>query len=142
MQRSELRKAIKSYASRVNFHKYGLIRQLIKLKEKRWDYLKSELKKREVVCPFCGEEVMCVEYSDSEYDDSVWLDCCYCGESLDDSDDRVIAYMSIHDRLHCEAYFDSLENVVIFGDSMGGGYKWEQYCEQVIRGLLEKGLGD
>lgn len=141
MQRRELQKEIKRYAKTVNFHKYGLIRQLLKLKRRRWEYLKSQLKEKEVICPFCGKSGMHVECSDSEYDSSEWLCCDYCDECLDEDDDRALAYIDINNRLLCEDYFDSLLNEVVFSGNVGDGYEWELYCENVIRGLLAEGVG-
>ena len=141
MQRRELQKAIRRYAKEVNFHKYGLIRQLLKLKERRWEYLKTQLKEKEVICPNCCKSIMYIECSDSEYDSSEWLCCDYCGECLDEDDDRAFAYIDVYNKLLCEDYFDSLLSEVVFSGNVGDGHEWQLYCEKVIRGLLAEGVG-
>lgn len=140
MQRSELQKEIRRYANTVNFHKYGLIRQLLKLKEKRWKYLKEEVRKKEVMCPYCNQDVMEIEYDDYEYGGDTYLYCSHCDNMLDD--EIAWKYIKAYDILSCESYFDDLLNEVFFTDSKGSGYQWEMYCEGLIKKMLEKGVGD
>lgn len=142
MQRRELTKRIHEYASTVNFHKLGLIRQLIKLKEKRRIYLEEDLKHKEVLCPDCKKEIMEIEYEDCEYGGSTYLNCSYCGFSLDDSDDAAVNYIDAYNRFMYEDYFDSLLCEVYFGEIKGSGYSWELYCEETIKDMLARGLND
>lgn len=133
MKRRELKKAIKEYANKTKFYRYGLIRQLILLKEKRHIALINAIPK--VTCPNCGSNSIELEYSDSEYNSHAWL---YCGDCDYDFDDTY-GFEEAIGALYCEPYFDSLEVEIdlIMDGNVNHSYKWSLYCEEEIIKMLK-----
>ena len=143
MKRKDLKKAIKEYSDEVKFYKLGLVRRLVQLKEKRYNYLLSRIPK--VVCPHCGSHLVEVTSSDSEYDDDKWLYCTTCGESFDDT----FGLIDTMEDLALEPYFDTIQlelsfnfNIEdsIYDNSIKFDSDWQAYCEEAIRSMLAQGL--
>lgn len=131
MRRRELKKVIKDYANKTKFYKYGLIRQLIKLKEKRHLALVNAIPK--IKCPECGSYSIDMEYSDSEYDSYAYLYCDDCDHGFDD----IYGYENAIDALYCEPYFDTLLLEVEYLDGkVKPSYEWSLHCEKEIRKML------
>lgn len=132
MKRKELKKAIREFSHRTNFYELGLIRRLLKYREK------EELEFRQripiVKCPHCGSSKLSIDNDGGEYSFEDFLTCEDCWESFDDKYGYINAHRD-YDYL-CWGYEVDVE--LHFEEPNIKECKWQERCRSLILRELNK----
>lgn len=126
MQRKELKKAIKEFSHKTNFYELGLIRKLLKHREKTEKELINNIPK--VTCPNCGNTKISMEYDDREYSCDSWLYCENCGEEFDDEFGLIDAIQSVE----CLCWGYMADVVLHFEEPNIKTLEWKNRCRKLI----------
>lgn len=127
MQRKELKKAIKKFSKETNFYELGLIRKLLKHREKEEIKLRESIPR--VKCPSCGSHRIIIDNDGSEYSLDEFLTCENCWESFDDEYGYIDAINSYS--YLCWGYGVDVE--LNFEEPDINKYKWQDRCRSLIK---------
>lgn len=133
MQRRELKRAIKEYSNRTKFYKLGLIRKLIKWKEKEYKRLQDNIPK--IVCSNCGSKRIVIDYSDDDYSSERYLTCWDCCENI--KEEKEQEYLDAYYELVSFSYIDGIEMYIWDYDfKITPGEEWNKFCEKEIKKII------
>lgn len=133
MRRRELKRAIKEYSNRTKFYKLGLVRKLIKWKEKEYKRLQNNIPN--IVCSNCGSKRMVVDYSGDDYSSERYLSCCDCGEFIEEEKEQE--FFDAYDELASFDYIDGIEmHIWNYDFKITPGEVWNKFCEKEIKKII------
>ena len=126
MQRKELEKAIKEFSHKANFYELGLVRKLLKYREKTKKELMNNIPK--IICPNCCSSEISQEHDDNEYSCDAWFVCNNCGKEVEDTVGLIEATQAI-DNL-CWSY--TVDVTLHFENPNIKTLEWKNRCRKLI----------
>lgn len=126
MQRKDLKKAIQEFSHKTNFYELGLVRKLLKYREKEEKKFIENIPK--VNCPHCGSSKISIDDDGSEYSSREFLTCENCWDSFDDENGYIDAVKSYN--YLCWGYDVDVE--LHFEEPEINKYEWKERCRYLI----------
>lgn len=126
MQRRELKKSIIEFSKRTNFYELGIVRRLIKNREK--DKIKFKQAIPKIKCPCCGSVEIIIDNIGSEYPTEDFLTCENCECSFDDGYGYIDAVKD-YDNL---IWGYNVDIEMHFNNPDINKYSWQKTCKNLI----------